>query len=157
MASGIAEIEADMYALRLIDPISLPPEIIVEYPDEKRFVLEHLQRAITYQLLEGKRYTGTLESVKKIYSNLADTFMRLAAKKPPSSLEAQIFFENTSFENIEVIIKQEDIEKQTILDIKGKLREMAEFFVMFSKQKYLKQTTPQQLKVIQQLFSKAME
>ena len=154
IASGISEVEADMYALRLIDPIRLPPEITVEYPENKRYVLEDLQHAITYQLLQGKQYTGTLESVKEIYSDLAITFSNLAADRSPESADAQEYFTNTSFENIEVIIKQEEIEKRTILDISGKLHEMAEFFKMFSQPKYLKRTTPQDLKVVHQLFSK---
>ncbi len=154
MFEGIEEAEANMYALRLIDPITLPPEIIVEYPDDKRHVLEDLQRLITYQLLQGRQYTSTLESIKQIYSNLADTFISLATKKTPSSMEAATLFKNSSFDNIEVIIKQMDIEKQTILDIIGKLREMGKFFEMFSQDKYLKQSTPQNPKIIQQLFSK---
>lgn len=154
---GISEAEADMYALRLIDPINLPPEIIVEYPDNKRYVLEDLQLAITYQLLQGQKYMGSIESIRQIYSSLADTFISLATKKTPKSSKAQTFFEDTSFENIEVIIKQEDIEKKTIVDVIGKLREMAEFFEMFSQEKYLKQTTPQNPKYIQQLFSKKTE
>jgi hypothetical protein len=154
IAAGISKVEADMYALRLIDPIHLPPEIAVEYPEDKRYVLEDLQRVVTYQLLQGRQYTGTLESVKEIYSDLAMTFRNLAAKRTPESADAQNYVANTSLENIEVIIKQAEIEKQTILDISGKLREMAEFFEMFSQQKYLKRATPQDPKVIQQLFAK---
>jgi hypothetical protein len=82
------------------------------------------------------------------------TFRNLAAKRTPESADAQNYVANTSLENIEVIIKQAEIEKQTILDISGKLREMAEFFEMFSQQKYLKRATPQDPKVIQQLFAK---
>ncbi|MFX1318845.1 MAG: hypothetical protein ACFE9D_11870 [Promethearchaeota archaeon] len=154
LASGISEVEADMYALRLIDPILLPPEITVEYPEGKRYVMEDLQRAVTYQLLQGKQYTGTLESIKEIYSGLAIIFSNLAAGRPPKSADAQEHLIDASFENIEVVIKQEEIEKRTILDISGKLREMAEFFEMFSQQKYLKRTTPQDPKVVHQLFSK---
>jgi hypothetical protein len=157
ITAGISEMEADMYALRLINPIHLPPEITVEYPEDKRYVLEDLQDAVTYQLLQGKKYTGTLESIKKIYSDLAMTFRNLAAKRPPESADARNYFANTSFENIEVIIKQAEIEKQTILDIFGKLREMAKFFEMFSQQKYLKRATPQDQKVVQQLFTKKVK
>jgi hypothetical protein len=155
MYEGIAESEADMYALRLIDPISLPVEIVVEYPDEKQQVLKDLQRAITFQLLQGKQFSGTLESIHDIYSSLADTFLSLATKNTPKSPKAAAYFENAAFENVEVIIKQVDIEKRTILDVIGKLREMAKFFDMFSQKKYLSKSSPQDLKVIQQLFSKS--
>jgi hypothetical protein len=152
---GIKAAEAEMYGLRLIDPISLPPEIIVEYPDDQQDVLKDLQQAVTYQLLEGTRYTGTLESIKQIYFDLADTFISLATKKTPQSPDAATFFEDMIFENIEVVIKQVDIEKRTVVDVLGKLREFAEFFEMFSKSRYLNQATPQDPKIIQQLFTKA--
>ncbi len=154
MYEGIAESEADMYALRLIDPITLPVEIVVDYPDENQHVLKDLQRAITFQLLQGKQFSGSIDSIHNIYSNLADTFLSLATKTTPKSPEAASFFEDAVFENVEVIIKQVDIEKRTILDVIGKLREMAKFFDMFSKKKYLSRSTPQDLKIIQQLFSK---
>ena len=155
MYEGIAEAEADMYALRLIDPITLPVEIVVEYPEEKQYILENIQRGITFQLLQGKQYLGTLESIQKIYSSLADTFISLATRKTPKSAEAAAYFKDATFENLEVIIKQADIEKRTIVDVVGKLREMAKFFGMFSQKKYLNRSTPQDLKVIQQLFSKS--
>jgi hypothetical protein len=154
IAEGLVETEAEMYALRLIDPINLPPEIIVEYPENKQHILKNLQLAVTYQLLQGKQYTGTLESIKDLYSSLADTFICLATKKSPKAQEAAKIFENATFENIEVVIKQMDIEKRTILDVVGKLREMAKFFDLFSQDKYLKQATPQAPEIIQQLFSK---
>jgi hypothetical protein len=155
MYEGITESEADMYALRLIDPITLPVEIVVEYPDENQHILKELRRAITFQLLQGKHFSGTLESIHDIYSSLADTFLSLATKNQPKSPEAAAYFGDTSFENVEVIIKQVDIEKRTIVDVIGKLREMAKFFDMFSQKKYLSKSTPQDLKVIRQLFSKS--
>ena len=155
MYEGISESEADMYALRLIDPITLPVEIVVEYPEEKQQVLKELQRAITFQLLQGKQFSGSIESIHDIYSGLADTFLSLATKKTPKSPEAADYFKDASFENVEVIIKQVDIEKRTILDVIGKLREMAKFFDMFSQKKYLSRSTPQDLKVIQQLYPKS--
>jgi hypothetical protein len=157
MYEGIAESEADMYALRLIDPITLPVEIVVEYPEEKQHVLEDLQRGITFQLLQGKQFSGSLESIHDIYSSLADTFISLATKKTPKSPEAATYFKDASFENVEVIIKQADIEKRTILDVIGKLREISKFFDMFSQKKYLSRSTPQDLKVIQQLFPKSSQ
>lgn len=149
---GLAENEADMYAFRLIDPITAPPEVRVEYSDKDGVILENLQDLITYQLLQGQYYTGSLESLSRIYTELADTFYSVSANQPPKSEEAAERFQDVDFRNIEATILQEDIEKKVILDIRGKLEELTEFFGLFSQQKYLKRVTPQETRIIKALY-----
>ncbi|MDO8056341.1 MAG: hypothetical protein Q6361_05720 [Candidatus Hermodarchaeota archaeon] len=149
---GIEAKEADLFAHRLIDPINLPPEISMEYSPEDYPVLEALQRLTTYQLLQGKRYTGSIESLSEIYTDLADTFISLAVNQVPSSSDAKELFRDVTFRNIEVTISQIDIQKQSIVDVEGKLKEIATFFDLFSKKRYLSRVTPQNPQVIQRLY-----
>jgi hypothetical protein len=152
LLEGVEAQEADLFAYRLIDPINLPPEVSIEYPPDDYPVIEALQRLTTYQLLQGKRYDGTLESLAEIYTDLADTFVSLAVNQAPSSAEAKELFHETSFRNIEATISQVDIQKQAIIDVEGKLKEVATFFDMFGKKRYLSRVTPQDTKVIQRLY-----
>jgi len=149
---GLEETEAEMYALRLIDPLIPPPEIRVEFPNDDESILENFQQLITYQLLQGQKYTAAQASIKTIYSDLADTFISLANKQSPRNDEAAELFNEITFRNIEATIYQEDIEKKTIIDLIGKLKELAKFFEMFSQDKYLKRSTPQEPKIIQRLY-----
>jgi len=149
---GVEAQEADLFANRLIDPIHLPPEISIEYSPEDYPVIEALQQLTTYQLLQGKRYNGSLDSLVEIYTDLADTFISLAVNQEPSSAEARELFRETSFRNIEVTISQVDIQKQAVLDVEGKLKEVATFFDMFGQNRYLSRVTPQDPKVIQHLY-----
>lgn len=153
LLEGLSEPEADMYTLRLIDPITVPPEVRVEYSKDDLSVLEALQQLVTHQLLQGKRYNGSMEAISTIYMDLADTFISLATNRTPSNSEAAALFEEADFRNIDISIHQEDIEKKAILDIIGKLKEIAKFFELFSQNKnYLKRVTPQKVKVIQLLY-----
>lgn len=152
LLEGLAENEAAMYALRLIDPITTPPEVKVEYTDEDGVILKSLQDLISYQLLRGQSYTGTLESLSNIYTDLADTFYSVSANQPPRTEEAANLFQDVDFRNIEATIMQEDIEKKVIIDIEGKLEELTEFFRLFSQQKYLKRVTPQEMRFIKALY-----
>ncbi len=152
LLEGLADNEANMYAFRLIDPITTPPEVRVEYTDKDGAILESLQDLISYQLLQGQSYTGTLESLSSIYTDLADTFYNISANQTPSSKEAGDRFQNVHFRNIEATIMQEEIEKKVILDIRGKLEELTEFFGLFSQQKYLKRVIPQETKFIEALY-----
>ncbi|MFX0168705.1 MAG: hypothetical protein ACFE89_05015 [Candidatus Hodarchaeota archaeon] len=149
---GIEQREADLFAHRLIDPINLPPEITIDYSPEDYPVIEALQQLTTHQLLQGKRYTGKQSSLVEIYSDLSDTFISLATNQAPSSPEAKQLFSDTTFRNIEMSISQEDIQKQAVIDVEGKLKEIATFFDMFSKPRYLKRVKPQDPKIIQRLY-----
>ncbi len=149
---GLDQSEAEMYALRLIDPLVPPPEIRVEFPQDDRFILENFQLLITYQLLRGKQYSATLESIRTIYKDLADTFISLTNNQPPANEEAAALFEDVTFRNIEAAIYQEDIEKKTIIDLIGKLKEITKFFELFAQDRYLKRSTPQAPKIIQCLY-----
>ncbi len=152
LLEGLEENEAEMYALRLIDPLNPPAEIRVEFPDDDQSILQHFQHLITHQLLQGQQYTETHESINQIYADLADTFISLANNQPPRNEAAADIFEEVTFRNIEAAIYQEDIEKKTIIDIMGKLKELAKFFEMFIQDKYLKRSTPQNPKIIQRLY-----
>jgi hypothetical protein len=152
LLEGLAENEAAMYAFRLIDPITTPPEVKAEYTDEDCTILENLQRLVTYQLLKGQSYTGTLESLSSIYGDLADTVYSMSANRIPESKEAADLFQDLEFRNIEATLMQEDIEKKVILDIQGKLKELTEFFALFSQHKYLKRVTPQETRFIEALY-----
>ena len=151
---GLDETEAEMYALRLIDPLGPPAEIRVEFPEEDRRILENFQHLITYHLLQGQQYTETHESIKQIYGDLADTFISIANNQAPRNQEAASLFDSIEFRNIEAAIYQEDIEKKTIIDLMGKLKEIAKFFEMFIQERYLKRSIPQSFKIIQQLYPK---
>lgn len=149
---GLTKGEADMYALRLIDPITPPPEVVIEYAEEDFPILEDLRRVVTYQLLQGSKYDGTHEAMVQIYSDLAEIFQNLSAKRAPSSPEAAEALDGIMIRNIEVTIRQEDIEKKSIMDIEGKFQEIAKFFDMFSQKKYTKRMMPQDLQYIQRLY-----
>jgi hypothetical protein len=51
---GLPQVEADVFALRLIDPLHPPVEVMVEYDPTDKVVLESFRRIITYQLLRGQ-------------------------------------------------------------------------------------------------------
>jgi hypothetical protein len=155
LLDGVEPQEADLFANRLIDPINLPPEVSIEYPPDDYPVIEALRRLTTYQLLQGKRYDGSLDSLADIYTDLADTFVSLAVNQEPSSAEAKVVFRDTAFRNIEATISQVDIQKQAIIDVEGKLKEVATFFDMFGKKRYLSRVTPQDPQVIQRLYQTA--
>jgi hypothetical protein len=149
---GVEASEAELFAHRLIDPISLPPEVTIDYPPEDYPVIESLQHLTTYQLLQGKHYNGTQTSLSEIYSDLSDTFISLAVNQSPASPEAKQLFRDKPFRNIEVTISQVDIKKQAIIDVENKLKEVATFFDMFSKERYLRRVTPQDPQFIQRLY-----
>jgi hypothetical protein len=152
---GLDPTEAEMYTLRLIDPLVPPPEIRVELSEEDKLILENFQYLITYQLLQGQKYSATLESIRTIYKDLADTFISLANNQTPANKEAGELFDGFTFRNIEVAIYQgimPPIEKKTIIDLIGKLKEIAKFFEIFAQDRYLKRSTPQTLKIIHRLY-----
>lgn len=149
---GLDRSEAKMYALRLIDPLFPPPEIRVEFQDDGKVILENFQSLITYQLLQGKQYSATLDSIRTIYLDLADTFISLANNQVPRNNEAATIFAETTFHNIEAAIYQEDIEKKTVIDLMGKLKEIAKFFEMFAQDRYLQRSSPQTPKIIERLY-----
>lgn len=149
---GLTEAEADLYALRLIDPIKVPIEIEIDYTKDDLAVLMDFQRLVTYQLLQGQHYDGTINSLSEIYGDLADTFVSLSTKKEPRNPDAAAQFQDAPFRNIDLTLHQEDIEKKTILDIEGKLYEIAKFFELFSQPRYLKLTTPQDTKYVRRLY-----
>jgi hypothetical protein len=149
---GLPEAEADVFAWRLIDPLNPPVEVTVEYDPADRIALTDFRCVMTYQLLRGRAYDGTLDSLKRIYSELADSTVSLQAGQEPSSPEAAGMLRGITIRNVPITIRQEDIEKRTILDLQGKLREASTYFAMFTKSKYLKRLTPQDPSVIQTLY-----
>jgi hypothetical protein len=148
----VSEAEAKMFTGRLIDLLQPPIEIIVEIEPENQKILEDFRRLINYQLLTGQDYDGTPSSISKIYGELKETFTRIQAKQQPSNPDAAKELESITLRNIPIIIRQEDIEKSTILDIKGKLEESIRFFTLLTKSRYLKRATPQEPLIIQQLY-----
>lgn len=152
ISDGVPDLEADVFALRLIDPLNPPVEVKVEYDHADQVFLQGFQRVITYQLLRGQAYDGTVASLKSIYRELAETFVSLRTERKPSSQEAADMLRGIIVRNVPITIRQEDVEKKSILDLRGKLSEVATFFTMFTESKYLKRTTPQDLAVIQRLY-----
>lgn len=149
---GLPEVEAEVYALRLIDPLNPPVEVTVEYDPADQVVLESFRRVITYQLLQGQAYDGTLASLKRIYRELADTFISVQARQKPSNQEAAEMLRGIAIKNVPTTIRQEDLAKRTILDLQDKLLEIARYFTMFTESKYLKRATPQDAAIIQTLY-----
>lgn len=148
----VTEAEANMFTRRLIDLLHPPIEIIVEIEPEDQKILEDFRRLINYQLLLGQTYDGSLSSISKIYGELVETFTSIQAKQQPSNPDAAAELRGITLHNIPITIRQEDIEKKTILDIKGKLEEAIIFFTMFTKSRYLKRATSQKPLIIQQLY-----
>jgi len=149
---GLPDVEADVFAWRLIDPLNPPVEVKVEYEPADHVFLENFRRVITYQLLRGQAYDGTVASLKSIYRELADTFVSLKTERKPSYHEAIDMLGGITLKNVPITIRQEDVEKKTILDLQGKLREAATYFAMFTEAKYLKRAAPQDPAVIQALY-----
>ncbi len=149
---GVSETEAKMFVGRLIDLLHPPIEITVEIEPENQRVLEDFRQLINYHLLLGKNFDGSKTSIAKIYGELVEIFTSIKAKRPPSNPDAAAELHDITLHNIPIIIHQEDIEKNTILDIEGKLQEAIRFFSMFTKSRYLKRATPQDPLIIQQLY-----
>lgn len=149
---GVTEAEANMFVGRLIDLLQPPIEIIVEIEPENQRVLEDFRHLLNYQLLLGQTYDGSRSSIGKIYGELVETFTSIKAKQQPSNPDAAAELHDIALYNIPIIIRQEDIEKNTILDIEGKLQEAIKFFSMFTKSRYLKRSIPQDPLIIQQLY-----
>lgn len=150
---GLEETEAEVFGWRLINPLNPPVEVTVEYDKDDKPALTHFQRLITYQLLRGQEYDGTLNSLQRIYKELAETFATLLAGKPVKSPpKAAGLLEGVKLQNIPIILRQEDIEKHGVLDIESKTREITRFLIMFTQRKYLKRVTPLEPKHVQSLF-----
>jgi hypothetical protein len=154
LQEGVPVVEADIFTYRLIDPLNPPLGIQVEISRDDQRVLEGLQGLVTYQLLKGQQYTGTRDSLCSIYTTLAKTVTSLLAEQPVQDQQAAQYLKNFEVHNIAVTLRQEDIIKDTPLDIEGKLRELAEFYTFFTEMKYLSRTSPQDPNIIQELFSK---
>jgi hypothetical protein len=153
MREGLEEKEAEVFGWRLIDPLDPPVEVVVDYEPENEPALRDFQRLITYQLLRGQDYNGTLDSVKSIYRELAETFATCLAGKPVKSPpDAVALLKGVKLQNIPIILRQEDIEKHGVLDIQGKTREVTRFLTMFTENKYLKRVTPHSQESIQKLY-----
>ncbi len=153
MQEGLEEPEAEVFGWRLIDPLDPPVEVTVEYDSDNKPALTDFQRLVTYQLLRGQDYDGTLSSIKSIYTELAETFATcLAGKTVRSPPDAAALLEGIKLQNIPIILRQLDIEKHGVLDIEGKTRELTRFLTMFTENKYLKRVTPHKPKHIQTLF-----
>ena len=153
MQEGLEEKEAEVFGWRLIDPLDPPVEVLVEYDSENEPALRDFQRLITYQLLRGQDYNGTLTSVKSIYRELAETFATCLAGKPVKSPPvAADLLKGVKLQNIPIILRQEDIEKHGVLDIQEKTRELTRFLTMFTENKYLKRVTPLKPEKIQRLY-----
>ncbi len=154
MREGLEENEAEVFGWRLIDPLDPPVEVTVEYDSDHKPVIRDFQRLITYQLLRGQDFNGTLPSLKKIYRELAETFATVLAGKPVKSPpEAAELLKGVNLQNIPIILRQEDIEKHGVLDVEGKTRELTRFLIMFTEDKYLKRVNPQKPEYIHKLFN----
>jgi hypothetical protein len=149
---GLPESEADVFALRLIDPLHPPVGVTVDYDPADQVVLKDFRRLVTYQLLRGQAYDGSLASLRSIYHELADTFVSLQANQTPSNREAADVLGGIAIKNVQITIRQVDVEKKTILDLRDKLVEISRYFVMFTQAKYLKRVTPQDRAVVQTLY-----
>jgi hypothetical protein len=149
---GLPESEAEVFALRLIDPLHPPAEVAVDYDPADRAALEDFRRLVTYQLLRGQSYDGKLNSLKSIYHELADTFVSLQANQTPSNQEAARMLQGITVKNVPITIRQVEVEKKTILDLRGKLLEMTRYFAMFTQAKYVNRVTPQDLAVVEGLY-----
>ncbi len=153
MREELEEAEAEVFGWRLVDPLNPPVEVTVEYDSDNKPALTDFQRLVTYQLLRGQGYDGTLSSLKSIYTELAETFATvLAGKAVKSPPDAATILEGIKLQNIPIILRQEDIEKHGVLDVEGKTREITRFFIMFTQHKYLKRVTPLEPQHIQKLY-----
>jgi len=149
---GVTQAEAEMFTRRFIDLLQPPIEILVEIKPEDKKVIEDFRRLINYQLLLGQTYDGTSPSISRIYGELIETFTSIQAKGKPAKQDAAAELDDIILRNVTITIRQEDIEKKTILDIEGKLKEAIIFFKMFTNSRYLKRATPQEPLIIQQLY-----
>ncbi|MFX1561848.1 MAG: hypothetical protein ACFFDP_00885 [Promethearchaeota archaeon] len=149
---GVSQAEADMFTRRFIDLLQPPVEIVVEIEPEDKKAIEDFRRLINYQLLLGQNYDGTTPSISQIYGELIETFTSVQAKEKPGNPDAATELDGIILRNVSITIRQEDIEKKTILDIEGKLKEAIIFFKMFTESRYLKRATPQEPLIIQQLY-----
>jgi len=157
---GLPKEEAEVFCWRMIDPLNPPIEVEVQIAQKDLAVLEGFQRLVTYQLLQGMDYDGTMESLTRIYSELALFFQTIARGETPhidgEAPGAELIEElgEIRVQNITLTIRQDDIAKTSLLNLTGKIREIARFYTLFTQPKYLSKTTPQQPQCVKRIYCK---
>jgi len=154
---GLPKEEAEVFCWRMIDPLNPPIEVEVQVAEEDLDVLEDFRRLVTYQLLQGMNYDGTMESLTRIYGELSMFFQTVArGETPPVNPESPgadiVEGERIQVQNILLTMRQDDITKRSLLNLTGKIWEIAKFYTLFTQPKYLDRTTPQQLQYVKQIY-----
>jgi len=158
---GLPKEEAEVFCWRMIDPLNPPIEVDVQVAEEDLRVLEDFRRLVTYQLLQGIDYDGTMESLIRIYGELSVFFQAIAQGETPhvdmGNPGAELVEElgEIRVRNITLTMLQDDIAKTSMLNLTGKIREIAKFYNLFTQPKYLSKTTPQQPQHVKRIYCKS--